>query len=420
MPRWMSGRWRAISAPSMVFMLAYSLVCYSIFYLMVVEYSQTFNELAYQLKVLVVLSALLLACSVSSPSRTTLASCYMARGIFAVIVVALLGGARADMEIVFIVPLVIEAWVRERTLLKMVVFAITMAFSAAFDYLALRKGGQLAALIHSAVLLIVVIPVPMAVVAFDNISKRLVRSQRNMERLQEAIVSLSNSNIAYQNYAEVSKVRSAEDERNRITREIHDLVGYSLTNIIMMMNAVKIFLPELPGRLSEAMELVDQTKNQADSTLQECRKILYMLRSAKLEGTTGLQALAILVKSFMESTHVLVTLSFGNISTSCGDYVDDVIYRIVQEGLTNAIKHGKADKITVSLWKDEEDVYISVRDNGVGAGDVVEGIGLKGMRERIASLGGKLEVDGARNGFLLVATMPLGRAEGDGVSDEPY
>jgi signal transduction histidine kinase len=410
-------------APDHIFVLAYSTICHFILALTVINFPvANDSDIPQQLIILTIASFILSLMSGLAQSRTTIAYSRIFRMTSIILTVALLKGSRADMEILFLLPLIVETVNKPLRLIEGIALALVLAFVSVFDFVLLIPNGVLGAIIHIAIIATIVFPVPILTVSLTRVSGRLADDREQIERLQTAIINLTNKNIAFQDYVEVSKTRSAEEERNRITRDLHDLVGHALTNIIMLMNATRIILPEVPGRLGEASEMVQQAKDQADSALQECRKILYELRATKLEGPTGLQALAALAKSFSETTHVDVTLSFGNISTSCGEWIDNVIYRIVQEGLTNAIKHGKADKIVVSLWNEGKNVNVSVRDNGVGAGEIVEGIGLKGMRERIAEFNGSLDIQGnTDSGFLLVASIPLeAAAKMGGDSYEPY
>ncbi len=414
---------RAALSPNHIFVLAYSAVCHFILALAIIDSSKTNDpDASQQLIILTISSFILSLISSLARSRTTIVYSHVFRMASIILAVALLKGSRVDMEILFLLTLIIEIVNKPLRLFEGSVLALVLSFVSVFDFVLLIPNGALGAVIHLAFIAAIALPLPILTVLLTRISGRLTDDRNQMDRLQDAIINLSNKNIAFQDYVEVSKSRSAEEERNRITRELHDLVGHSLTNIIMLMNATRIILPEVPGRLGEASEMVEQARDQADSALQECRKILYQLRATKQEGPTGLQAVAILAKSFSETTHVDVTLSFGNISTSCGEWIDNVIYRIVQEGLTNAIKHGKASKITVSLWIDEKSVIVSVRDNGIGAGEIVEGLGLKGMRERIAKFSGSLDIQGKiDSGFLLVARIPLeATAKMEGDVNEPY
>jgi signal transduction histidine kinase len=83
-----------------------------------------------------------------------------------------------------------------------------------------------------------------------------------------------------------------------------------------------------------------------------------------------------------------------------------MIYRLIQQGLTNAFRHGKADSVRVNLWRADTEIRVTIADNGKGSEDVQEGIGLQGMRERLSTVGGRIETRSRPDGFELSAAIP--------------
>ena len=82
------------------------------------------------------------------------------------------------------------------------------------------------------------------------------------------------------------------------------------------------------------------------------------------------------------------------------------IYRGIQEGITNAIRHGKADKIWIVIKKEQSDIVLQIRDNGTGCENIKSGFGTRHIKERIGMLGGKVTFDGS-NGFVIDARIPI-------------
>jgi len=124
---------------------------------------------------------------------------------------------------------------------------------------------------------------------------------------------------------------------------------------------------------------------------------------------SGMQRIADLARIFENATKVSVRLHGGNAPESFGARVDDAVYRMIQECLTNALRHGNATEITVSFWVVEAAVRVSVADNGAGSKEIVPGVGLAGMTERIAHLGGTMKAENTPFGFLVLAEIPLER-----------
>ncbi len=237
---------------------------------------------------------------------------------------------------------------------------------------------------------------------------QLKNKHQIIERQNLTIDQLISANIGFQNYAKTIGEQSVIEERNRITRDIHDTIGHTLTNIIMMMESAY----DLAANCSEELKhLIESTRDHAKEGLNETRYSLRLLRSLELKEY-GLEAIYKLIKYFEKATGVNVFLESGNIPWALGEQLDQIIFRIVQEGLTNAFRHGKATKVWIHFWKDEKAIYINIQDNGLGCEKVIEGIGLLGMKERIAKLGGTLTAHNVTNGFKLFVIIPyLNREE---------
>ena len=102
-----------------------------------------------------------------------------------------------------------------------------------------------------------------------------------------------------------------------------------------------------------------------------------------------------------------MTVHFSNVPWHFGGEIDTVIYRIVQEGITNAIRHGNATEIAVHLSLDAGQIAVTINDNGSGAKEMIEGIGLTGIKERLRYVDGEVSVGNIRGGFRLCARIPL-------------
>jgi glucose-6-phosphate-specific signal transduction histidine kinase len=115
-----------------------------------------------------------------------------------------------------------------------------------------------------------------------------------------------------------------------------------------------------------------------------------------------------IVDIFKQVTGTKVELSFSNLPLSFDETLNRSLYRIVQESLTNAIRHGKATEVRLQFWIHEETLKISIHDNGIGAQEITKGIGLTGMEERMSELGGSIKAgNAAEGGFTLNLSIPL-------------
>jgi len=187
-------------------------------------------------------------------------------------------------------------------------------------------------------------------------------------------------------------LRSQEDERRRIARELHDEAGQVLT-------AVKIEL-DLDGR-REASEMVGRA-------LAQVRDLSNLLRPTVLDDLGLLPALRALVDDFGRRAQIEVRLEVPAATPALPGDAEVAIYRVVQEALTNVARHAAARHATVRVAVDPARVRVSVEDDGRGVrGEVVPHLGVLGMRERVTALGGTLAIASPPgSGLRVEATLP--------------
>jgi signal transduction histidine kinase len=272
---------------------------------------------------------------------------------------------------------------------SVIVWDIEMPQMSSQDVLSLTLYGFLIAVI---------------LVALKYLHQRLLDERRTTEQLDNAILKLTDTNIGFQQLAINADEESRVEERNRITREIHDSIGYILTNIIMMMEAAM----RVPvGHSDELKNLHVHAREQAQQGLKETRYALRLLRSIERRDVYGLKAINRLVNAFQEATGVDVKVEYGNSPWKMGEKIDPVVYRIVQEGMTNSFRHGKANHIDIYFWQNDSELIINIHDNGIGCDDIQEGIGLSGMKERLEYINGALTLRSTENGFHLMVRIPF-------------
>ena len=203
--------------------------------------------------------------------------------------------------------------------------------------------------------------------------------------------------------------RAANDERSRIARELHDVVAHSVSVMVVQASGVRRLLHADQEREREALMSVEQIGRQA---LTEMRRMLGVMRTGTeqppaLAPQPGLQHLDRLVAQ-VEEAGLPVSLRIEGVRPDLSPGVDLSAYRIVQEGLTNALKYAKGARAEVVVRYVNTGVELEIADDGPGIpdGDGM-GHGLVGMRERVALYGGTLEA-GPRDGggFVLRAQLP--------------
>jgi len=200
------------------------------------------------------------------------------------------------------------------------------------------------------------------------------------------------------------------EERARIARELHDVVAHSVSVMVLQVGAVRHNLPDSRGEDTEALKNVEETGRTA---LTEMRRLLGAMRyegeDPELAPQPGLDDLESLAEDFALAG-LPVHLHIEGEPKPLPRAIDLSAYRIIQEGLTNALKHARATRADVTILHGSGDVRIEVRDDGMGtASENGTGFGLLGIRERVSIFGGEMEAGpNPAGGFVLRAHLPLG------------
>ena len=206
-------------------------------------------------------------------------------------------------------------------------------------------------------------------------------------RIRKLNEQLNQANDQLRDYAVNMERMTQMRERNRLAREIHDTLGHTLTGIIMGADAGLALFDVAPEESRKRIEIVAQS---ARDGLTDVRRSIKALRPDALEHSTLAQALEGLVENFRLTTSAQIAYFQEAEELKLDPDEEDALYRVVQEGLTNAVRHGRADRIEIRITRTGDAVSVSVRDNGTGCGTLEEGFGLRHMRERLEMLGGTL------------------------------
>jgi signal transduction histidine kinase len=224
--------------------------------------------------------------------------------------------------------------------------------------------------------------------------------------------------------AEAAEVRAAQaererdatkriavaEERARIARELHDIVAHAVSVMVLQVGAVR---HNLPGELDEDRDALTGVERTGRTALAEMRRLLAAMRreedEVELGPQPGLDALEQLAAD-MGRAGLPVRVHLDGAPVPLSSAMDVSAYRIVQEGLTNALKHANATRADVTVRYAPDELQIEVRDDGRGkAGGDGLGHGLVGVRERVKIFGGEMTA-GSENGrgFVLSTRLPIG------------
>ena len=266
------------------------------------------------------------------------------------------------------------------------------------------------------------LPLLIAVTAIAALTGTLVRSRRaQLTALRDRAEALERERVS-------AEARAAAEERLRIARDVHDLVGHGLSGIAVQSSTARLALDA--GQIETARTALAAVESASRAALGEMRQLLGVLRAGeagehgRLPGLGDLPGLA----GSMSRQGVMVTLRAGEVGAVPGA-VSQAAYRVVQEALTNVVKHAGGSRVTVEVGASGGAVLVTVEDyagpaplesdaghpplpGGAGQppGGRAGGAGLAGMRERVAGFGGELSAGpaGDHPGWRVRARIPYG------------
>jgi two-component system NarL family sensor kinase len=237
-----------------------------------------------------------------------------------------------------------------------------------------------------------------------------------LQQQRDLIASLERGQSHFQHLAR-SVWRVQEEERRRLARELHDGIGQNLTAIVHMINqALGEVSPADASRVG-----LEKARELAESTLAETRALSRQLRPQILDDLGLPAALQWLARTFGDSHGLDIRLDLAEPLPPLHGDAATLIFRVVQEGLTNIARHAQASTAEISLHAVGQRAILKLRDNGRGcdlnailaAGSEGRGSGVGGMRDRVRLFGGELHIVSAPGaGFAIAIEFPFSTAIG--------
>lgn len=196
------------------------------------------------------------------------------------------------------------------------------------------------------------------------------------------------------------------EERNRIARDIHDSLGHLLVGLNVQMETALALWQDNPER---AYKFLTKAKQLGSDALQATRQSVSDLRCDPLQGRSLQAAIAILTQDFHRTTGIQPTCQI-HLCHSLSSHISTVVYRIVQEGLTNICKHASPTAVMLQIQCTDTDLFLTLKDDGQGfqLDANRSGFGLQGMQERITALQGSLDITSELgSGCCITVSLPL-------------
>ncbi len=240
----------------------------------------------------------------------------------------------------------------------------------------------------------------------------LHQSEISRAKTELLLVELREAHRQLQVYAEQLEELTITQERNRISREMHDTLGHRLTIASVQLEGAQRLVRGDPGK---AEKMIATVRDQVREGLVELRRTVAMLRSPIEEELPIGAALEKLVHQTSDATGIHIHLSVGARAVDLPGTHRQALYRAAQEGLTNVQRHARASEAWLRLEEREGKVTLTISDNGRGIPlEEQTGTGLSGLRERSALLGGACFLDARPGGGTQVTfELPLPKERGE-------
>lgn len=243
----------------------------------------------------------------------------------------------------------------------------------------------------------------------------LLRADAAQNETQQVLDELQDAHRQLQTYAAQVEELAVAEERNRLSREVHDTLGHRLTVSIVQLEGAERLVARQPDRATEKIVTVRQ---QLDEGLGELRRTVAMLRAPSETDLALPKVLIQLAKEFEEATQLSIQVAVPDSLPRLSDGYRLALHRVAQEALTNIQRHAQAEHAFMSLQLSSTAITLQIQDDGIGISNdaEVKGFGLRGIHERAAQLGGDVQVTAVSpQGTTLIFRLP--RINGDSHDD---
>ncbi|EGJ42004.1 sensor histidine kinase [Streptococcus sanguinis] len=220
-------------------------------------------------------------------------------------------------------------------------------------------------------------------------------------RIEEELRMASQANRELNSYLALSEKIAEDRERKRIAREIHDTLGHALTGISAGIDAVKVLVDIDTNRAKEQLNNVSVVVRDG---IRDVRGSLNKMRPGALENNTLKEALIKIIREYEAISNLEIHLRYEWDNIDLDIAKEDIVFRVIQESITNSVRHGHAKTIWIELLE-EESYVMTIRDDGIGFDELHYGYGLKQMQERLMIIGGSVRFEN-RDGFYTYIEIP--------------
>lgn len=202
------------------------------------------------------------------------------------------------------------------------------------------------------------------------------------------------------------------NERNRISRDLHDTVGHTLSTIVIQLAAIEKLTEE---KMPQASAMLKQLHHFTKEGLSDVRQVIHQLKPKHYQKFAFIEQVHHIISDFEHNSPIKVYFNNNQLLWSLSPEQELLFMRAIQEFLSNSSKHSQADEVRIQCHFTDSTVILTMMDNGKGTDTIKPQMGITGMKERTKLLGGKVQIHSALNkGFKVRIVLPKGGSSYDG------
>lgn len=235
--------------------------------------------------------------------------------------------------------------------------------------------------------------------------EKIREEDERFERMSER-TELENKTALLKSQMQAMEEIYTLNERNRISRDLHDTVGHTLSTIVIQLAAIEKVTEE---SAPEAAKMLNQLHGFTKEGLTNVREVIHEIKPTNYQQVAFVEQLTSLIAEFEANTNRQVYFNTNDVLWELNEDQEALIYRAVQEFLGNTVKHSEATEIRIQYHFTDASVILTMQDNGEGVDEIQPQMGLTGMKERANLLGGKVSFQSAvDSGFKVRIVLPKG------------
>lgn len=231
----------------------------------------------------------------------------------------------------------------------------------------------------------------------------ILKQIQENEYISKKLSMVAMINKKMQKYVIVTEKFGEKNERKRLARELHDTIGHALAGMAVGVDACITMIDKNPQLVKAQLKIISKAIRKG---MKDVRNSLNKMRPDFLQQYRLKEAIEKMKEEISDVTDLKINLNYQIDETGFDNKIEDILFRVIQESITNSIRHGLATVVDIDIYKENNLLCLKIKDNGKGCKAINYGFGLKQMVERVSQIRGDINFY-SENGFTTEIKIPL-------------